>query len=347
MLLKPKGAIPIIMGNVNAHLEVPGKYQEELMSDLLGTRGLKCISREYAMRSTTHKARMAGRGRVSWLQRRSVAVGEGRRLNSKRDYILTRPEDRKRYKRCRIVRLPNHSTDHRAIVVRVRGRGKHAMRRYRRGIARFPIQLPKGGPKTRGEALVEELQEAVLPPETRDKVKHAWIRLGTWSLIDKRAATRRAGNLNQNMGRRMARAIKASLKADRVERARKVVEEIMGHLAKGDAKEAWRCSSGWYKPPGEMQSKRCHASMERQTVKRELLYARTPSPCASIPCNVPSTPLNDCRPSDQEIRAIVKARRQGRAGNVRGMKAEHLKEWLSMVEDKEKVRAKGNDGLAA
>ena len=70
------------------------------------------------------------------------------------------------------------------------------MRRNRRGIARFPIQLPKGGPRTRGEALVEQLQEAVIAPETRDRVKHTWIRPGTWALIDQRAATRRTGNLH-------------------------------------------------------------------------------------------------------------------------------------------------------
>ena len=137
------------------------------------------------------------------------------------------------------------------------------MRRYRRGIAKFPIQLPKGGPRTRSKALVEQLQEAGIAPESRDRVKNAWIRPGTWSLIDKRAAIRRAGNLNQAVGRRLGRAIKSSLKADRIERARKVGEEIMGHLAKGDAKEAWRCASGWYKPPGEIQAKRCHDSMEQ------------------------------------------------------------------------------------
>lgn len=148
MLLKPKGAIPIIMGDLNAHLEVPRTYQEELLADLIGTWGVECISRDFTMRSTTRKTQMGGRGRWSWRQRRTDAVGEGRWLSSKPDYILTRPEDHKRYKRCRIVRPLNHNTDHRAMIVRVRGRGKHAMRRYRQGIAKFPIQLPKGGPRT-------------------------------------------------------------------------------------------------------------------------------------------------------------------------------------------------------
>ena len=53
----------------------------------------------------------------------------------------------------------------------------------------------------------------------------------------------------------MARAIKAALKADRIEQVQKIGEEIMGHLVKGDANEAWYSASGWYKPPGERQSK--------------------------------------------------------------------------------------------
>ena len=39
MLLKPKRATPIIMGDLNARLEVPWDCQEELLSDLVGTWG--------------------------------------------------------------------------------------------------------------------------------------------------------------------------------------------------------------------------------------------------------------------------------------------------------------------
>ena len=145
----------------------------------------------------------------------------------------------------------------------------------------------------------------------------------------------------------MGRQIKAALKGDRIEQAHKVGDEIMGHLAKGNAKEVWHCVSGWYNPPGEMQAKRCHDLMDKQTVKRGLLYAGTASPDTPIPCNMPHTPLNNCRPSDCEIRAVVKSLRRGRAGNVRGMKAKHLQEWLTMIEDEEKAQAEGNNGLVA
>ena len=93
--------------------------------------------------------------------------------------------------------------------------------------------------------------------------------------------------------------------------------------------------------------KRCYDLMEKQTFLRELLYARTAFPGEPIPCNMPHTPLNDCRPSDCEIRTVVKSLRRGRAGNVRGMKAKYLQEWLTMIEDEEKAQAEGNNGLVA
>merc|ERR1712194_757062 len=170
------------------------------------------------------------------------------------------------------------------------------------------------------------------------------IRPSTWSLIDKRAGERIAGNLTQSLKRTLKRQIAASLKADRIERARKVGETLMGHIHTGDMREAWRSVQGWYKEAGAQQAKKCHDSMEKQTVEREELYARVPPPGDPIPCNVPKTHINDVMPSDSEIRGVVKALRNGRAGNTRGMKAEHLKQWLGMAESEEKARAEGDDG---
>ena len=48
-------------------------------------------------------------------------------------------------------------------------------------------------------------------------------------------------------------------------------------------------------------------------------------------------------PSDAEIRGVVKALWNGRAGNTLGMKAEYLKQRLVMAESKEKVRAEGKE----
>ena len=117
----------------------------------------------------------------------------------------------------------------------------------------------------------------------------------------------------------------------------------MDHIQAGDMWEAWRSVQEWYKEAGAQQAKKCHNSMETQTVEREELYARVPPPGGPIPCNVPKTSINDGMPSDAEIRGMVKALWNGRASNTQGMKAEHLKQWLVMAESEEKARAKGED----
>jgi hypothetical protein len=218
------------------------------------------------------------------------------------------------------------------------------MKRYRKGLENCPLNLPKFGPLTEGENAVEVLQDAVVKPMPREFAENQWIRPSTWSLIDKRAGERIAGNLTQTLKRTLKRQIAASLKADRIERARKVGETLMGHIHTGDMREAWRSVQGWYKEAGAQQAKKCHTSMENQTVEREELYARVPPPGDPIPCNVPKTPINDAMPSDSEIRGVVKALWNGRAGNTRGMKAEHLKQWLRMAESEEKARAEGVEG---
>ena len=106
------------------------------------------------------------------------------------------------------------------------------------------MEMPAIGPRTEGEAAFEVLQGKVETPPRREWPVNNWIWPGTWALIDQRAAMRRAGKLTQRMGRRAGRKIKASLKLDRIERARKCGERIMEHLAAGDTKEAWRSLQG-------------------------------------------------------------------------------------------------------
>ena len=83
------------------------------------------------------------------------------------------------------------------------------------------------------EKAYAKLAKTIPKADPRDCVDNSWIRAGTWSLIDERARLRRNGELGNGMARRMGRKIKASLKEDRVERARKVGETVSGHLAKG------------------------------------------------------------------------------------------------------------------
>ena len=77
-----------------------------------------------------------------------------------------------------------------------------------------------------------------------------------------------------------------------MERAQKVGKAVSVHLAK----KVWKCVQGWYwKLPGQQQ-KQCHKAMEKQTLEREALYAKVPPPGDCIPCNVPTTDINNKEP---------------------------------------------------
>ena len=122
-----------------------------------------------------------------------------------------------------------------------------------------------------------------------------------------------------------ARAIRASLKLDRQERARKAGEAIMMELLADSIKEAWRILNDWHREVDGAAIKPCYASMERQMVEQEDLYACQALPGEHIPSNRDSVPLPDEAPPDAQTRTAVKDLRNGRTGGGSMMRAEHLK----------------------
>jgi hypothetical protein len=117
----------------------------------------------------------------------------------------------------------------------------------------------------------------------------------------------------------------------------------MGHIQGSDMQEAWCSVHGQYKEVGAQQVKKCHGLMEKQPVKREDQYALVPPPGDPLHCNHPASTTNDTTPRDAEIRSVVKALRNIRASNTLGAKAENLKTWLVMAENKEKARVEGEE----
>ena len=81
-----------------------------------------------------------------------------------------------------------------------------------------------------------------------------------------------------------------------------------------------------------------------QTVEREKLYTRVPTPGDKIPSHVDRPPMNNDHSADEELRRAVKRSRNGRSGGVSKIRAEDLKMWLKGVENKEKAREKGEEG---
>jgi hypothetical protein len=147
---------------------------------------------------------------------------------------------------------------------------------------------------------------------------------------------RKSGQLSQHDSRILGRRIRKALKADRALRAANVADEVEGHLAAGDPKEAWRSIKGWYRSVEDRPPKPNYQRMKTLTQERIDLYTAAPPPGAPIPINVDPFDVNDEIPTDGEIREAVKSLRNGRAGGLGGMRAEHLKRWCRDVEEEER-----------
>ena len=178
------------------------------------------------------------------------------------------------------------------------------------------------------EASFEVLRTSVEAPPPRERRENQWISLATWQLVDDRARQRKLGLLTKQSLRVHNRKVQAGLKQDRRKRASDAGARIEQKLGEGDLKEAWRGLKGWYSAVEERAPKPCYLSMQKQTNERVALYGKVDPPGEPIPINIDPFTINDAIPTEPEIRSVVKGLRNGRAGGVSGIKAEHMKQWL-------------------
>jgi hypothetical protein len=151
---------------------------------------------------------------------------------------------------------------------------------------------------------------------------------GTWRLIAKRASLMRSGCIRQDAARRMSHEIEATIKADKQKLTAKVGNLIVAELAKGDVMEAFRHLKGWYRKATEMQARPCRQTMERQTNKREELYAEWAAYGEAFPANWMPYTIGNNQLCESKLRAEVSLRSHGRCGGASGIRAEHIKAWL-------------------
>ena len=102
-------------------------------------------------------------------------------------------------------------------------------------------------------------------------------------------------------------------------------------------KEAWQIVQGWYQDVEDREPTPCWESMARQTKERVELYAKVDPPGIQSQLTlIGNFPVNNETPEDAELRDVVKGLCNGRAGGVSGIRAEHMKEWLTgMIEEEE------------
>ena len=102
-------------------------------------------------------------------------------------------------------------------------------KRYLRGRKKLPLRPPTE--PTREDKVFAALLRAVLKARAWEAQRNEWISAATWRLFDKRVFTRWDLAKGQTIIRRLGRAIKASLTADRrrqSEEAGAEVEALLG-----------------------------------------------------------------------------------------------------------------------
>ena len=131
-------------------------------------------------------------------------------IRSRTDYLLG--TDRSLFRNV-AVRDPRHNSYHYMVVGQLWGGTAREDVRYIKGRRRLPLLPPKE--PTREDKLFGDLRRAVPKPHEHENHRNAWISDKTWRLADKRVLARRGTRVRARL-RRLVRAVKASLKGDRI-----------------------------------------------------------------------------------------------------------------------------------
>ena len=148
---------------------------------------------------------------------------------------------------------------------------------------------------TQSDQLFSALRRAVLKAQPREARRNAWISEETWRLVDKRVSARRYPRYGQAFKRKLGRAVKASLAADRKRRADEAGAEVEA-LVEADLpliQEAWYRIQGWYKATVDRAPPPARVTLKWITAERVALYSRFPPPGENIPVRIDRFEVED------------------------------------------------------
>ena len=147
------------MGDLNANLINPRDEREDGIAEQADAMDMVDMGHHFRQ-----CRRRRCRGRWTWWMRRGEKT-----ISSQCDYPMARVlSTRRRFRRVHLVSPRYHDSDHRASVTQIYSGCGRDMQQYRRNRQRFPITLPRNGPRTELESLFEELQsDCEAPPRSR------------------------------------------------------------------------------------------------------------------------------------------------------------------------------------
>ena len=160
----------------------------------------------------------------------------------------------------------------------------------------------------------------------------------TWRLVDERVSARRYPENGKAIKRRLGRAIKARLVADRRRRADEAGAEVEALVGADPPliQEAWNRIHGWYKAVVNRAPPPARVTLNRIMAERVALYSYVPPPGENIPVAIQPFQVDDLVPEEGDIEWAVKRLRNNRSGGPSRMWEEHVKRWLAEVRKAEK-----------
>jgi hypothetical protein len=212
-------------------------------------------------------------------------------------------------------------SDHCTIIAVVRAGGEGRLKKYRRKRQKLPLSRPLG-PKDTDTTAFDALAAKCINPKPTWKQWKDWMTEGTWRLIAKRASLMQSSCIWQDAARRMRCEIKVAIKAGKQKLTAEVGDLIIAELVKGDVKEAFQHLKGWYWKATEMQARLCRQTMERQTDKREELYAGRAAYDTAFPANGMPYAISDNQPCESKLRAAVSLLSHGRCRGASRIRAD-------------------------
>ena len=149
--------------------------------------------------------------------------------------------------------MQHHDSDHPVLVLWVKT-DPTGVKHYMKERHTYPPPLLLPSLLTYGKSVFQEPTNVVEKPPVKERLENTWVR-------GQESRLWMTGALTQRESRRLARAIKASLKLDMHEQAHKAGESTVLELKTRNIKEAWGILKAWQREAGDTATEPCHASM--------------------------------------------------------------------------------------
>ena len=232
---RPKGEELMVVGDLNINLAAPeGDQREEDTAATIAAGGLEDMAQHFLPRQR------------QWCQDKRTwgILQKGREVCYRTDYILG--TDHRLFRNVS-VRDPRHNLDHYMVLGCLPSASLTEHKRYLGGRKLWQVSPPTK--PTRVDKHFAALWGAIPKAQPRTARLNAWILEETWRLVDERVSARRDPRKGQALKRRLGRAVKVSLAADRKQRAEEAGAEVEALLGADRPliHEAWYRIQGWYK----------------------------------------------------------------------------------------------------